>query len=63
MMKRSRHIGGLMIGRRECLVQFAALLLAPLAGFAARAGGRPELRLCDERGRPLETESGEPIVG
>ena len=62
-MKRSRTIGGLMISRRQCLVQVATLLLAQLTGFGARAGGGPELRLCDERGRPLVTEGGEPIVG
>ena len=51
-----------MISRRQCLVQFAALLFAQLAGSRAHAGVWPKLRLSDERGHPLATERGEPIL-
>jgi hypothetical protein len=55
-------LGAAMISRRHCLVQLAALLLAQLADSSTHAGGRPKLRLSDERGHPLATERGEPIV-
>lgn len=55
-------LGAAMISRRHCLVQLAALLLAQLAVCGTHAGDRPKLRLSDERGHPLATERGEPIV-